>query len=196
MDRGDKILATSIVASGGYDDKMDGSNILIYTGQGGEPRKGKQAVDQKLKRGNLALKNSMDEGTPVRVIRGFKKIKGESYTLVYDGLYFVKNYWKERGCHGMYVFRYKLERKEGLPELEINELKKISKASARKGIFEGAEKRRCAYISVVNTIDNERPPRFQYKARMEYPQRYNPAPAQGYECIDDECSSFSNSFQS
>ncbi|PIA62402.1 hypothetical protein AQUCO_00200419v1 [Aquilegia coerulea] len=201
MDRGDKILATSIVASGGYDDKMDGSNILIYTGQGGEPGRGKKATDQELKRGNLALKNSMEEGTPVRVIRGFKETKGQSWSearmnmaaaLVYDGLYLVKDYWKERGCHGNYVFKYKLERIEGQPELAMKELKKFSKASAREGVCmydvsQGAENMR---ISAVNTIDNERPPRFQYKARMEYPQRYNPAPAQGCECING-CSSFS-----
>ncbi|PIA58619.1 hypothetical protein AQUCO_00500513v1, partial [Aquilegia coerulea] len=189
MDRGDKILATSIVASGGYDDKMDGSNILIYTGQGGELGRGKKATDQLLKRGNLALKNSMEEGTPVRVIRGFKETKGQNWSearmnmvaaLVYDGLYFVKDFWKEQGCYNTNVFKFKLERKEGQPEIGMKKLKKSYKASARVGICvydisEGAEKMR---IAAVNTIDNERP-QFQYKARMEYPQRYNPTPAQG-----------------
>ncbi|PIA58618.1 hypothetical protein AQUCO_00500512v1 [Aquilegia coerulea] len=198
MRRGGKILATSIVASGGYDDKMDGSNILIYTGQGGEPGRGKKATDQVLKQGNLALKNSMVKGTLVRVIRGFKETNGQSWSevkmnmspaLVYDGLYFVKNFWKERGCHGAHVFKYKLERKEGQPELAMKELKKFSKAKAREGIrlndiSEGAG------IYAVNTIDNERPPGFQYKTSMEYPQRYKPAPAHGCECTNG-CSSFS-----
>ncbi|PIA42043.1 hypothetical protein AQUCO_02100113v1 [Aquilegia coerulea] len=199
MDRGDKILATSIVASGGYDDKMDGSNVLIYTGQGGEPRRGKKATDQVLKRGNLALKNSMDEQTPVRVIRGFKEAKGQSWSearmnmaaaLVYDGLYYVKDYWKEPGCYGTNVFKFKLQRKEGQPEIGMKKLKKSYKASTRVGICvydisEGAEKMR---IAAVNTIDNERPPQFQYKARMEYSHRYNPTPSQGCACING-CSS-------
>ncbi|PIA53050.1 hypothetical protein AQUCO_01000723v1, partial [Aquilegia coerulea] len=102
-------LATSIVASGGYDDKMDGSNILIYIGQRVEPGRGKKATDQVLKRGNLALNNSMDEGTP--------QSENVAAALVYDGLYFVKDFWKEQGCHGTYVFKYKLDRKEGQPEL-------------------------------------------------------------------------------
>ena len=35
-----KILATSIVASGSYDDKLDNSDVLIYTGQGGNVMNG------------------------------------------------------------------------------------------------------------------------------------------------------------
>ncbi|RVW98116.1 Histone-lysine N-methyltransferase, H3 lysine-9 specific SUVH5 [Vitis vinifera] len=56
-----KILAISIVDSGRYANDKESSDILIYSGQGGNPMVGhKQAEDQKLERGNLALKNSMD----------------------------------------------------------------------------------------------------------------------------------------
>ncbi|KAF5197793.1 Histone-lysine N-methyltransferase, H3 lysine-9 specific SUVH6 [Thalictrum thalictroides] len=200
MGSGDNVLATSIVASGGYDDKMDGSDILIYSGQGGEPGPRKKvATDQVLKRGNLALRNSMVAKTPVRVIRGFKQTKGQTWSearmdmaaaLVYDGLYLVTDYWKEQGCFGTNVFKFKLERMKGQPELGIKELKRSYKASTRIGICvydisEGAEKMR---IAAVNTVDNEKPPPFVYKARMEYPQRYNPTPTQGCACING-CSS-------
>lgn len=63
------MLATSVVASGGYDDDMDGSDVLIYTGSGENIKGGdKNPKDQKLERGNLALRNSMD--ADVRVIGG------------------------------------------------------------------------------------------------------------------------------
>ncbi|CAJ2650575.1 unnamed protein product [Trifolium pratense] len=54
-----KVLATSIVASGGYSDELDNTDVLIYTGQGGNVMSSdKDPKDQKLVRGNLALKNS------------------------------------------------------------------------------------------------------------------------------------------
>ena len=54
------ILATSVVASGGYTDDLDNSDSLIYTGQGGNVmRSFKEPEDQKLARGNLTLKSSM-----------------------------------------------------------------------------------------------------------------------------------------
>ncbi|GAB4857671.1 hypothetical protein Ancab_015577 [Ancistrocladus abbreviatus] len=95
-----KLLATSIVACGGYANDMNSSDILIYTGHGGNTTVGdKQPEDQKLERGNLALKNGIDERTPLRVIRGFKAIKSlesadtrgkvvAKYT--YDGQYTVE----------------------------------------------------------------------------------------------------------
>ncbi|RZC57185.1 hypothetical protein C5167_004494 [Papaver somniferum] len=96
-----KVLATSVVSSGGYDD-IDNFDVLVYSGHGGNPAGGnKKAEDQKLERGNLALKNSINERSPVRVIRGFKEMKGPDSldtrgkmvtTYTYDGLYFVERY--------------------------------------------------------------------------------------------------------
>ncbi|KAL6184260.1 hypothetical protein ACLB2K_045664 [Fragaria x ananassa] len=82
---GGKLLATSIVASGGYADDVRNKNSLIYTGQGGNVMNTKDPEDQKLERGNLALKNSVQKN-PVRVIRGSELMDG-SRTYVYDGLY-------------------------------------------------------------------------------------------------------------
>ncbi|KAJ6844127.1 histone-lysine N-methyltransferase, H3 lysine-9 specific SUVH6-like [Iris pallida] len=112
------IVATSIVASGGYaEDNTDSSDILIYSGSGGTAvRKDKQVGDQKLERGNLALTNSVDSQTPVRVVRGFKEqFKGSDSrgtkmvsTFTYDGLYIVEKYWQEKGPHGFSVFKFQL----------------------------------------------------------------------------------------
>ncbi|KAJ6825082.1 histone-lysine N-methyltransferase, H3 lysine-9 specific SUVH6-like [Iris pallida] len=120
MKRGDgKILATSIVASGGYPTNLESSDELIYSGSGGNPdsKKKKEAGDQKLERGNLALKNSIDAKTPVRVIYGAKLQNKSDYndgraktTFTYDGLYLVEEYWAEAGPRGFSVFKFKLRR--------------------------------------------------------------------------------------
>lgn len=51
-------LALSIVLSGQYEDDLDNSEDIVYTGQGGNNLLGdkRQISDQKLERGNLALK--------------------------------------------------------------------------------------------------------------------------------------------
>ncbi|MBA0614348.1 hypothetical protein Godav_014654, partial [Gossypium davidsonii] len=92
-----KILATSIVDSGRYDNIDEiCSDKLVYCGEGDNPNK-----DQKLVRGNLALKNNMDDKMPVRVIRKVNDDgsgdRGCNYKFVYDGLFCVTEYWKEKG---------------------------------------------------------------------------------------------------
>jgi [histone H3]-lysine9 N-trimethyltransferase EHMT len=54
-------LATCIVLSGQYEDDLDNADTITYTGQGGHDLLGnkKQISDQKLERGNLALKVCM-----------------------------------------------------------------------------------------------------------------------------------------
>lgn len=51
-------LALSIVLSGQYEDDLDNSEDIVYTGQGGNNLLGdkRQISDQVLERGNLALK--------------------------------------------------------------------------------------------------------------------------------------------
>uniref|UniRef100_A0A0E0N725 SET domain-containing protein n=1 Tax=Oryza rufipogon TaxID=4529 RepID=A0A0E0N725_ORYRU len=92
-------LATCIVMSGIYEDDLDKADEIIYTGQGGNDLLGnhRQIGSQQLQRGNLALKNSKDNGNPIRVIRGH--ISKNSYTgkvYTYDGLY------KMTGCRMEY----------------------------------------------------------------------------------------------
>ncbi|KAF6135414.1 hypothetical protein GIB67_027288 [Kingdonia uniflora] len=154
--RGNLLLATSIVASGGYTDDTDDSDVLQYSGQGGNPlRKDKEAKDQKLERGNLALKNSIDAKTPVRVIHGFNTAKGSSCntkdktvtTFIYDGLYLVESYRQEIGKkYGKNVYIFCLRRIPGQPDLPLTKVRNSGKAKVREGLCVAdilKEKRRC-----------------------------------------------------
>ncbi|MED6157851.1 hypothetical protein PIB30_027238 [Stylosanthes scabra] len=181
-----KILATSIVASGGYADDLDNSDVLIYTGQGGNVmNSGKEPEDQKLERGNLALKNSNDEQNPVRVIRGADSADGKSKTYVYDGLYLVESVWQDMGPHGKLVYKFRLRRISGQPELPLKELKKSKKFKTREGlcvndISYGKER---IPVCAVNVIDDEKPPPFKYITSMIYPD-CDLIPAEGCGCIN------------
>ncbi|XP_004511737.1 histone-lysine N-methyltransferase, H3 lysine-9 specific SUVH3 [Cicer arietinum] len=191
-----KILATSIVASGGYADELDNSDVLIYTGQGGNVMTtGKEPEDQKLERGNLALKNSSEEKNPVRVIRGSESMDGKSKTYVYDGLYLVESHWQDMGPHGKLVYRFRLRRIPGQPELALKEVKKSKKFKTREGlcvedISYGVER---IPICAVNIIDDEKPPPFKYITSMMYPDCCNLVRPEGCNCTNgcsdlDKCS--------
>ncbi|KAL8537135.1 hypothetical protein ACS0TY_012349 [Phlomoides rotata] len=189
-------LCTSIVASGGYSDNLDDADVLIYSGQGGNAAgnlKTKQAEDQKLERGNLALKNCIETKTPVRVVRGWKESKivdpldvkpklVSSY--IYDGLYMVTDYWTETGPRGKQVFQFKLERNPGQPELAWKELKKSNKFKTRPGtcVSDISEGKESLPIAAVNTIDDQKPPPFNYISKMMYPDWLRLKPPQGCDC--------------
>lgn len=187
-------VAISIVASGGYPDELSSSDELIYTGSGGKATGKKEAEDQKLKRGNLALKNCIETKTPVRVIHGFKgqsrsevghsKSKQIS-TYTYDGLYVVVDCWQE-GASGSMVFKYKLKRIPGQPELALHIVKETRMSKVRKGL-------RCPDISlgkeripicVINTIDDMQPTPFEYITKVIYPPSYAKESPQGCDCTD------------
>lgn len=94
-----KVRAISIVDSGRYANVVRiSSDKLVYSGEGGNPNLGGgvKAKDQRLSGGNLALKNSMDDKTPVRLIRRVNN-NDNAYKFVYEGLFRVTEYWKERG---------------------------------------------------------------------------------------------------
>ncbi|KAL2517665.1 putative histone-lysine N-methyltransferase [Abeliophyllum distichum] len=114
-------VANSIVDAGVYAGDKHNADVIIYSGQGGNiVEKNKPPEDQKLKKGNLALKNSISAKTPVRVIRGRKETKPSSKlvtTYVYDGLYTVDRYWQETGPHGKLVYMFELRRIPGQPKL-------------------------------------------------------------------------------
>ena len=104
--------ASAIVLSGGYEDDKDLGDEIIYTGAGGnDPNSGRQIEDQTWENtGNAALLTSMDEGLPVRVIRGhnhnseFSPPSGYAYA----GLYSVVDAWVEQGISGYKICRFKL----------------------------------------------------------------------------------------
>src|SRR5438128_2484993 len=80
--------AESIVLAGGYEDDEDLGDTIVYTGEGGrDSSSGKQIGDQKLERGNLALRVSMMFGQPIRVVR-HEKTAGYRY----DGLFRIEDF--------------------------------------------------------------------------------------------------------
>ncbi|XP_020184418.1 uncharacterized protein [Aegilops tauschii subsp. strangulata] len=187
-------IAISIVASGGYPDELSSSDELIYTGSGGKATGKKEAEDQKLKGGNLALKNCIKTKTPVRVIHGFKgqsrsevghsKSKQIS-TYTYDGLYVVVDCWQE-GASGSMVFKYKLKRIPGQPELALHIVKETRMSKVRKGLRcpdISLEKERIP-ICVINTIDDAQPTPFEYITKVIYPPSYAKEPPHGCDCTD------------
>ncbi|CAN6471876.1 unnamed protein product [Victoria cruziana] len=118
-------LAVSVVLSGMYEDDVDNSEDIVYTGQGGHDLLGnkRQIGDQIMKRGNLALKHNMEQNIPVRVTRGHESANsycGKVYT--YDGLYKVVEYWAEKGVSGFTVFKYRLRRLDGQPPLTTGQV--------------------------------------------------------------------------
>ncbi len=107
--------AGAICPSGGYKDDVDHGDWMLYTGQGGRDMEtGHQIADQSLDaRDNAALVKSCKKDLPVRVLRGSSK---EGYT--YDGLYWVDDYWTERGRDGFIVCQFlvvQLTPEEALP---------------------------------------------------------------------------------
>ncbi|KAK1399698.1 hypothetical protein POM88_009561 [Heracleum sosnowskyi] len=151
-----KKVAISIVASGRYANETEFTDVLIYSGEGGNPAiKDRELKDQTLERGNLALKNSMDAETPVRVVRGYRawksfragdKKREKETTFTYDGLYVVSKYWQEKGRHGNLIYMFQLNRLKGQPKLTTNNLSNsiISGSSAISSV--SSRSRKCKRI--------------------------------------------------
>ncbi|KAG9151150.1 hypothetical protein Leryth_002723 [Lithospermum erythrorhizon] len=187
LNRQGKLLAISVVASGAYADDMENPEVLIYSGQGGNiVDKNKNPEDQKLVRGNLALKNSIKERNLVRVIRGSKENKGDKIvtTYVYDGVYTVNRYYTETGQHGKMVFMFELRREPGQPELSWKEVKLSKKYKRRHGVcvddISGGKE--SFPVCAVNTFNNEEPPAFTYVTQVMYPDWFRPSTAKGCDC--------------
>ncbi|XP_076955625.1 YDG domain-containing protein At5g47150-like [Bidens hawaiensis] len=110
-------VAISIVDAHRYSNESESSDTLVYSGEGGNCVIGSKSPpeDQKLRKGNLALKISMYMKTKVRVIR---KVEGaKRYVFVYDGLYIVDNYTKEKSEKGKNMYKFHLKRLPGQPLL-------------------------------------------------------------------------------
>ncbi|KAL4277923.1 hypothetical protein GQ457_03G028440 [Hibiscus cannabinus] len=172
-------VALSIVSSGGYDDDAEDPDILVYSGQGGSASRDKEASDQQLVRGNLALERSYHRGNEVRVIRGLKdNIHQMSKVYVYDGLYKIQESWMEKGKSGCNMFKYKLVRIPGQPAAFAT-WKLVQKwkqgLSSRVGLIlpdltSGAES---TPVSLVNEFDDEKGPAyFTYSPTVKYPKSF------------------------
>lgn len=104
--------AESVCLSGGYPEDEDGGNVIIYTGQGGQdPNTKRQIKDQELTRGNVGLKISFEERTPIRVTRGagLSSRWAPDSGYRYDGLFYVTGFWDAIGRDGFKIYRYRLE---------------------------------------------------------------------------------------
>ncbi|XP_077250897.1 histone-lysine N-methyltransferase family member SUVH2-like [Tasmannia lanceolata] len=173
-------IATSIIVSGGYEDDEDSGDVIIYTGHGGRGRNlMSHCVHQKLEGGNLALERSRHYGIEVRVIRGLKSDQsptGKAY--FYDGLYKIVEYWFDKGKSGFGVYKYKIVRIDGQPEMgsvifKYAESLKKSLLSTRPAsylsldISKGKEK---LPVYLFNDIDCDQTPMFfDYLVSPVYP---------------------------
>ena len=129
IDGNGKEGTAAIVLSGGYEDDKDLGDERIYTGAGGnDPNTGKQKADQTWdNRGNAGLLKSMNEGFPVRVIRGHQHVSAFSPKSGYSyaGLYSVVDAWQETGKSGKKICRFRLvysgnnENRKTVEEVEI-----------------------------------------------------------------------------
>ncbi|CAN8271432.1 unnamed protein product [Cochlearia groenlandica] len=179
-----KILATSVLASGCYNDKeADESDVLIYTGQRGNVikrnKKYSEPKYQELVRGNLALANNKLANNSVRVIK-------------------VEDYWQETGSHDKLVFKFKLGRVPGYPDVSFKASNKKQDKSKKKklrdgglckdDIFDGKKK---ILIRVVNAIDDEKHPTFMYMVKMTYLGWCKPIPSKVCDCAT-RCSESKN----
>ncbi|XP_059285538.1 histone-lysine N-methyltransferase family member SUVH9-like [Lycium ferocissimum] len=188
-------IATSVIASGGYEDDEDAGDVIIYTGQGGQDKNSRQVMHQKLEGGNLALERSMHYGIEVRVIRGFKYAGSSSGKVyVYDGLYRITESWFDVGKSGFGVYKFKLVRIENQPDMGSAVLRFAESLRTRP-----LEVRPLGYISLdisrrkenlpvflFNDIDNDRDPAcFDYLLKTVFPPHvYQHANGSGCECTD------------
>ncbi|KAK8686393.1 hypothetical protein V6N13_125418 [Hibiscus sabdariffa] len=212
----EKNLAISIVDSGRYDNVFESNgeflDTLIYLGEGENPKfKGNKTIeDQKLRGGNLALKNSAEVKNPVRVIRKFidKRGKIEKRKYFYDGLYFVDGCQQEMASSGKLVFKFLLKKLPGQPKLDWIEVKKLVCMNHISGgkertwicvmnswddekpsivnyviddISQGKER---IPIRAVNALDDEKLPIFDYVTNVIYPESYRSVIDDGCDCID------------
>ena len=103
----------SISLNGGYAHDLDEGEQIVYTGHGGIGAGGHMEKDQHLTSGNISLIRSMERGSPVRVLRGYKvqsPYQPES-GYRYDGLYDVVDWWPIRDKDGFKLYQYMLRRR-------------------------------------------------------------------------------------
>lgn len=103
--------ADSIVVSGGYEDDQDHGDVIRYTGHGGQQGRKQVRHQSPLDGGNAALRTSMLEELPVRVLRGADRkseyAPASGYT--YSGDYRVTDSWMGVGRAGFKMVFFRLE---------------------------------------------------------------------------------------
>uniref|UniRef100_A0A0E0K317 Histone-lysine N-methyltransferase n=1 Tax=Oryza punctata TaxID=4537 RepID=A0A0E0K317_ORYPU len=148
--------------------------------------------DQEIEGTDLALKNSMDTKTPIRVIH-VVTCEGENgeqkgmTNYVYGGLYFIEKFRMEKVKEDQHIPTYQLKRIGGQTHVDIQELAKTRKTQEPlDGVFlgdisEGLER---IPVSAINTISNEYPMPFHYISNIQYPPKYQPGLPSGCDCVN------------
>lgn len=121
----------------------------------------------------------MHYGIEVRVIRGFKYRGGVSEKLyVYDGIYRVTDAWLKEGKSGFGVYKFKLVRMEGQPEMGSAMLKfaeniRENPMAARPVGYVSLDismNKENVPVFLFNDIDdNNEPVHYEYLARTVFP---------------------------
>ncbi|CAL0318553.1 unnamed protein product [Lupinus luteus] len=190
-------IATSVIASGGYEDDLDEGDVIIYSGHGGQDKHSKQVFHQKLEGGNLAMERSMHYGIEVRVIRGVRcegtaSASGKLY--VYDGLYKIVHCWFDVGKSGFGVFKYKLCRIDGQAKMGSSVLKEANKLRKDPLSFKPmcclsldiSINKEYVPVRLFNDIDqNNDPLYYEYLSRTTFPDFvfHQSGRATGCECV-------------
>lgn len=194
-------IATSIIVSGGYEDDEDAGDMIIYTGHGGQDKFSKQCEHQKLEGGNLALERSLHYGIEVRVIRGIKYENSVSNKVyVYDGLYRIIDCWFDVGKSGFGVYKYKLLRMDGQPEMgsaimrfaQTLRTRPISVRPVGYLSLDISNKKENLPVFLFNDIDTDQEPLFyEYLVKSVFPPIvFNQGSGTGCNCVsgcNDDC---------
>jgi hypothetical protein len=147
--------------------------------------------DQNLEGTDLAVKQSMDTGTSIRVIHAViteseDHSRLEQHTsYVYGGLYLVEKHCREKITGDQCVNTFHLRRVAGQQPIDTYEVLKKRNPAPSDGVFmadmsRGHEK---MPISAINTISNEYPMAFEYMSQIQYPLKYQPDPPLGCNCV-------------
>lgn len=146
--------------------------------------------DQKVEGTDMALKESMDTDTPVRVIHALVTEVGggcepkQFTSYVYGGLYSVEKFQREKTTGDQYVNTFHLRRMAEQQHIDIQVLKTKTPESFggffTRDISEGLEK---GPISAINSISNEHLMSFHYISQIQYPLNHKPDPPSGCDCV-------------
>ncbi|SDH10327.1 YDG/SRA domain-containing protein [Winogradskyella thalassocola] len=145
IDGNGKEGTAAIVLSGGYEDDKDLGDEIIYTGAGGNDPNSKQQIEDQTwsNTGNAGLLRSMNEGLPVRVIRGSKHKSEYSPKTgyLYAGIFSVVDSWQKVGKSGFKICQVRLvysglhEKRKAIEDIELDyenrEKKRISSTVLR-----------------------------------------------------------------
>ncbi|XP_024016719.1 histone-lysine N-methyltransferase family member SUVH2 [Eutrema salsugineum] len=175
-------IATSIIVSGNYEDDEDTGEVLVYTGHGGQDKLHRQIQDQKLESGNLAMDRSMFHDVEVRVIRGFKyENKVSSKVFFYDGLYKISDCWPDMGKSGFVVYKFRLVRINGQPEMGSARMRFAETLKSTPWIvrpsgyisFDISSNKENVPVYLYNDIDDDREPLdYEYISKSVFPMIY------------------------